>query len=146
MFHRILPLLVALTTFAVVGHAHADTFDVQIGAFKRPDASALNLPAGVGQLRSILGDDGLTRFVVGPFTSRAAADDARDQLRAAGYPGAFVRTGATQAPPLQERPATFVAEDRPVSAPVDMEEQGELVTLDGKLHRKIGSRFIPVEE
>ncbi|MEO1576112.1 MAG: SPOR domain-containing protein [Pseudomonadota bacterium] len=146
MFHRVLPLLALVTSLVVAGHARADTYDVQIGAFKRPDASALTVPAGVGELRGVQGDDGLTRFVVGPFTSRAAADDARDQLRAAGYPGAFVRMDTNGAAQLQERPAAFVAEEPTASVSMSDDEPGELVTLDGKLHRKIGDRFIPVEE
>ena len=153
MFKRAVWVLIFLTGVA----ARADTFDVQIGAFRNPNVTDIELPDNVGELRSTSGPDGLTRFVVGPFPSRGDADRVRDQLRASGFPGAFVRAAQDgRAPTTVAERVTVVeasAGERPMSLQdieriekIEAEYDGDVVYLDGRLHRKVGDRFIPVNE
>ncbi|MEM6639665.1 MAG: SPOR domain-containing protein [Pseudomonadota bacterium] len=123
--------------------ALADHFNVQIGAYKSPATAAQTVPADAGEVRQIKGDDGLTRLVVGPFHTRADADQARDELRVNGFPGAFVRSGLSGGKAVQEVSATYSAPQSDIEA--DSDAEGELVYLDGKLHRKVGDTFIPVK-
>ncbi len=126
--------------------AQADTFDVQIGAFRNPAAASISLPADVGEMRSERGADGLTRFVVGPFSSRTDADQARDRLRATGFDGAFVRASSGASTPSQYSVTTYSADVAETSSQDSFEGEGEVVMLDGRLHRKVGDRFIPLQE
>ncbi|MFK8015213.1 MAG: SPOR domain-containing protein [Gammaproteobacteria bacterium] len=155
---RVLSLLAFFLSSAV----YAENFDVQIGAFENPDVARIQLPANIGELRSTSGPNGLTRFVVGPYSSRAEADAARDRLRESGFAGAFVRaTAGTRYEVSQPAPVQAVnastesyAASEPSASQRDLdtlmslsdEERRDLVYLDGKLHRKVGDEFIPIRE
>lgn len=135
----------------VSNFAYADTFDVQIGAFRNPDVARISFPDEIGELRSTSGPDGLTRFVVGPFATRAEAERARDQLQSAGYGGAFVRSSGERRVTVQQsysvaETQTEVQRDtQPLMRDVS-DEEGEVVYLDGRLHRKVGSQFVPIQQ
>lgn len=157
MLNRTL-LLIALF---ITGIAHADSFDVQIGAFRSPDTSKIKLPANVGELRTTSGPNGLTRFLVGPYSNRADANRAQDTLRAAGFKGAFVRaaqqgrirvSASTTSSSLKSGNASssnsneMSQEALQKLISLSEEERRGLVILDGKLHRKVGDEFVPVRD
>ncbi|MFK7885926.1 MAG: SPOR domain-containing protein [Gammaproteobacteria bacterium] len=155
MFCRALTLAAIL--FSSV--AYADSFDVQIGAFRNPDVANIVLPANVGELRSTSGPDGLTRFVVGPFFTRVDAEQARDRLKDSGFNGAFIRS--TQDTRTVARESAYVSDSSDSNASYTINDtststtysdqyasdgDGDVVYLDGKLHRKVGDQFVPIRE
>lgn len=158
MFIRTLAVMALFISNA----SHAQGFDVQIAALKNPDAAQIELPTDVGELRSTFGADGLTRFLVGPFVSRADADQARDRLRAAGFSGSFVRANqdagfavdrrdvASSNPPssaaIADSGSSVSQRDLETLQSLSDEERRDLVYLDGKLHRKVGDDFIPLRD
>lgn len=165
----IVVLIRALFLLAIIlsGVGHADSFDVQIGAYRNPDNARIDLPANVGELRSILGPSGLTRFVVGPFANRAEAELALARLEAAGFGDAFIRVtqdGSTAASrsALTQTAVSYtkdesVADQRSDASSVSQrdldifmslseEERRDLVFLDGRLHKKVGDEFIPYRD
>ncbi|MEM8745048.1 MAG: SPOR domain-containing protein [Pseudomonadota bacterium] len=164
MLSRVTALCALFLTCAV----SADSFDVQIGAFRNPDATNIKLPASVGELRRTSGPGGLTRFVVGPYDSRAAAATALATLKSAGFDGAFIRTsesstgtvqvnastrGSLSTPSSETRgqsdkdPATGISQsDLDRLMKLSEEERRDVVLLDGKLHRKVGDEFIPLRD
>lgn len=155
MLLRICLLLSIVVSIA----ASAADFDVQIGAFRNPDAASLKVPAEIGSVRTSRSDDGLTRVLVGPFASRTEAAAARDRLRSMGYPGAFLRSAGLSA---RAAVTPTVVESAHRSAPADTsgpsqrdldllmslsdEERRDVVYLDGRLHRKVGDQFIPLRD
>jgi len=148
-----------IATVLISSFAHADSFDVQIGAFRNPDVAKIVLPANVGELRSTSGPDGLTRFVVGPFVTRTDAELARDRLRDSGFGGAFIRTTQDTRTFVQESSyvsnsydsaATYTIDDASTTQ-ADADQyvsngDGDVVYLDGQLHRKVGDQFIPIRD
>lgn len=162
MLSRLLFLVTLLASVVV----HADKYDIQIGAFKSPDASGIKLPAGVGELRTTPGPNGLTRFVVGPYASKAEAIRAQEALKAAGFDGAFLRNAQRTTDSMSARAKAdaaanvahkeIAASNRKSSELSDSdllklmalseEERSNVVVLDGRLHRKVGSEFIPLDD
>ncbi|MFK8030016.1 MAG: SPOR domain-containing protein [Gammaproteobacteria bacterium] len=158
MVKRIVLMLALFITSAT----YADSFDVQIGAFRYPDASKMKLPAGVGELRSTSGPNGFTRFVVGPYDTRSAAKQALAELRAAGYGSAFIRAtrnridayevdSRTSTPTAQTYTASQQSTSSgPTQRELDQlmrlteEERRNVVYLDGRLHKKVGDEFVPL--
>ncbi len=149
-------LLVAL---AVSGVAHADSFNVQIGAYRNPDVNGIEVPANIGEVQRTTGPGGLTRLMVGPFAGRELAEKARDELKAAGFKGAFIRstldasTATTQSPTEYTAPRVSVEHESGISerdlaivAKLSEDERRALVYLDGRLHRKVGDDFIPLRD
>lgn len=146
-----------LLTLAVSGVAYADSFNVQIGAYRNPDVIGIEVPATIGEIQRSKGPDGLTRLMVGPFASRDAAEKAQDELKAAGFGGAFIRatldasmaTARSQtksaAPRVAVKHESGAAQrDLDILAGLSAEERRDLVYLDGRLHRKVGDEFIPL--
>jgi hypothetical protein len=152
------PVLVRALVIAAVfvsSFAYADSFDVQIGAFRNPDVARISFPDEIGELRSTSGPDGLTRFVVGPFGTRAEAERARDQLQGAGYSGAFIRSSGERRVVVQQSYSVSdsysasdsqaeVQRDTQVSTSEMSDQEGEVVMLDGRPHRKVGDQFFPI--
>jgi hypothetical protein len=97
----------------------------------------------------------LTRFVVGPFGTRAEAERARDQLQGAGYSGAFIRSSGERRVVVQQSYSVSdsysasdsqaeVQRDAQVSTSDISDQEGEVVMLDGRPHRKVGDQFFPI--
>ncbi|MEM7081565.1 MAG: SPOR domain-containing protein [Pseudomonadota bacterium] len=126
--------------------SYADLYDVQIGAFRNPNP-AVTVSPDIGELRHTVGNDGLTRVLVGPYASKSDANRARDALRAAGFGQAYIRTASTAAAviPSSTSHVDDVMPDPDAMTADDMELEGERVMLDGKPHRKVGDRFIPIK-
>ena len=138
-----IPLLLVL--FA--GTVRADSYSVQIGTYRTPDRDALEerVPADLGELRSTTTPSGLTQFRVGDFASREDAEEALDTLRESGFDDAFVRRlGETQA--HTESESTKPRDDSALLSSLSEEERRNVVYLDGRLHRKVGDEFIPLED
>ncbi len=163
MLNRVIVLAAIFLSTA----AYADSYDVQIGAFRDPDTSKIQLPADVGELRTTAGPNGMTRFMVGPFANRDDAKSALAELKSAGFEGAFIRKSPAQgkAAPVtasadadhrqpkmtkeagrQDQSSDISQQDLDKLMTLSAEERQDIVFLDGRLHRKVGDEFVPLTD
>jgi N-acetylmuramoyl-L-alanine amidase len=63
---------------------------IQLGAVSTVQPGADKKFKAVPEVRSLIGDDGLTRFYSGIYTDPAAARKNLDQFKSAGFPDAFM--------------------------------------------------------
>lgn len=76
----------SITSFAV----NANDFTVQVGAYQVLTNQAISKAEKHGEVYQSIGNDNVTRLHVGRFTSKAAAESKRNQLRNSGYRDAFI--------------------------------------------------------
>jgi len=129
------------------GAAWAGTeYFIQIGALKHPQASFAHKASGFGEVRAVKIRSGITRYQVGPFPSRIEAEGRLRDVRAAGYPDAFVRRGGEQATREGVRPKAAPGNQAALLAGLPATARARLIYIDGSLHVREEGRFIPVEE
>ena len=136
--------------FSFASLAQAGDYTVQIGAFRNAPAGFSSAAERVGPLRTTLTANGVTRYRIGDFASRDAADAARDALVEAGYPDAFVirSRGAAEMTAVRS-PTAPAMRDADVGDPLanlPAHLQSRVVLLDGEYHVKDGDRFIKLDE
>jgi cell division septation protein DedD len=130
--------------------AGAADYTVQIGAFRNPDPSFAESASRLGSVHTSRSEAGLTRFLVGRFPTRSAAQALLEKLRGAGYSDAFVRRAdpAPNLPDVAQGPRPSAAAETGdaslESLPADVRDK--VVRLDGVLHIKEGDRFTPLSE
>jgi hypothetical protein len=159
MFRRSLATLAMLAgAMLLAGPGHADSYTIQIGAFRTPSESFVEPARSVGEIYFNRRDSGLVALSVGRFDS---FDEAQDKLPllAGDFPGAYVRraeadarsqfsasntlSASAEAQPRKNAPSG--TEDQ-LLASLSEAERKNVVYLDGKLHFKDGNRFIPLRE
>lgn len=138
-------------------------YTIQIGAFRNPSPSYAASASQVASVYVTERSGGVKALSVGSFGSRAEANDALATLQAQ-YPDAFISTlsesamlfdGSTIA--VDTRPAAEATSNIAVrSGPSTSElslldrlsdaERSRVVYLDGVLHVKSGTDFIPLTE
>lgn len=138
-----------VTIFAVSPVANAD-YAVQIGAYEKPSLLDSTAAEEVAQVRTRESASGVTRILVGRFSSNADARAALAALKAAGYSDAFIiRTSddamadADSAAPSR-RSASAVSQRQWSHLSADL--RAKLVLLDGRPHVKDGATFTPLEK
>ncbi|MEM1435128.1 MAG: SPOR domain-containing protein [Pseudomonadota bacterium] len=137
--------------------AHA-AYTIQIGAFRNP---SMSFTAGAAQVASVYvteRSNGIKALSVGSFDSRAAAADALSTLQDE-YPDAYIATlsesamlfdGSAAAPPPST--SNIAVRDGPSNTEQALldrlsdAERSRVVYLDGVLHMKSGSDFVPLTE
>lgn len=143
---RIAVLLSSLISFTV----HAESYGVQIGTYRNPDRDLIeDRVEDIGEIHTSMTATGLTRFHIGSFASLSEAEDALQRLQGAGFEDAFI-LGQVD-PQLAGAEADERAEpslpqgDSALLSSLSEEERRSVVYLDGRLHKKIGDQFIPLE-
>jgi len=131
--------------------ANAGSYTVQIGTYRNPDHTVIEdrMPEDIGEIRTATTASGLTEFLVGSFGTFSEAEDALERLQGAGFDDAFVRrqgdsprgSGGT----VTDEESNLPQDDRALLSSLSEEERRSVVYLDGRLHRKIGDQFIPLE-
>ena len=144
-------LLVLLTVISITSIANADqhsgSYSVQIATYKNLPENYVASAEKFGRVYTSH-TNRLTRVSVGKFDSRNKALDLLSQLKQAGYQDAFIsRTESSAASAHQhdnshhhDSPESEMAKFRDLP---DADKE-HAVFVDGKLHLKEGSRFIPV--
>lgn len=143
-------LMIAFTSSAI-----ATEYVVQIGAFTKDVRDYLEPARSYGQIVQRATPSGATSYSVGPFGSEVDARTALDLLQE-HYADAFVRqhrgdsagasrtTVAAPAAPVIARTGNLNNEQ--TLASLTAEERERVVYLDGILHVKEGSEFIPLAQ
>ena len=163
--------ILAVVSFVWAASSAAQTYTVQIGAFREPASSFIAAASAHGEVVREANSKGLTLISVGRFGRRDAADKLLAQM-ARDYPGAYVRrvkrAGSTAAEPSRARPSAqpqsttdfSVAElrsgsgsllrghkqDQDLFNQLSAEDRERVVSLDGELHVKVGERFVRLAE
>lgn len=158
-----------LSVFAVgmcfVAATLANSYTVQIGAFKDASADYGDKASGVGDVFSQISKEGLTQVMVGRYDDIDGARKARVMLLDLGYADAFVKslphavakedvaTSNAIEPIVAEPVATesdvvvpVIVETVTTNATSDGEPGREVVNLDGVPHIKDGDAFIPLND
>lgn len=145
--------LLLICCLGMVSHAAADNrYVIQVGAFKQAPAAVRSDIANYGDAVTATTAQGFVRLGVGYFASVAAAADTLQQVRAAGYERAFVRSSSGFS--TSDARSVSVASTRVQSSfdsnsiidTLSAEERAKLVLLDGQPHIKEGARFIPLSQ
>ena len=140
---RIAILLSGLIPFV----AHANGYTVQIGTYRNPDRDLIeDQVADIGEINTATTTSGMIEYLVGPFATDGEAQGALQRLQAAGFGDAFVRRTADSREHAQAHGQRFPQEEESeLLSSLSEEERRTVVYLDGRLHRKIGDRFIPLD-
>lgn len=146
---RLVVWITAAVLVALASTTASAEFSVQIGAFRTVGSGFEDDARAFGSVYTDVTAAGVTRVRVGPFSSRAEADAAVRDIRAAGYNDAFVlRTGmdaSSSLPSVAAAPPVSVSHTSDFDRlPADV--RANAVYLDGALHVKEGDRFIPLRE
>ncbi|MFK8026908.1 MAG: SPOR domain-containing protein [Gammaproteobacteria bacterium] len=142
--------IIILLTCIATAEPYADTYSVQIAAYKQlPD----KLVKSVEQYGSVhISHHGeLSRVSVGNFAHKSAAEKLLSQLKQAGYKDAFISRINTQ-PSSIENPNKPHASETPSSPTSEMakfrnlskSDKDRAVFINNRLHLKEGNRFILV--
>lgn len=127
----------------------SSSYSVQIATYKNLPKSFVSSAEKYGSVHTSQ-SGGLTRVSVGNFDNRNAAQDLLSQLKQAGYEDAFIsRTGSSMS---SNQPHDNSHHHASPSSGSEMakfrnlpdSEKERAVFVDGKLHLKEGSSFIPV--
>lgn len=137
----------------------ASQYAVQLEASKSPDIKRFQALSVYGKLYTVTAENGYVRTRLGPYDSKGKALDVLEQVHQAGYTDAFL---AKQKPGKANSPLVSSAVPNKRTHKYDIEtldvktlkewkmltpeQQANLVYLDGELHVKNGSRFIPLSE
>lgn len=147
MIQRATTLALGATILLAAAGAWANDYVVQVGALERPSEPFAERARTIGAVSTSQTDEGMTRYRVGPFSTKVEAEQAKAELRAAGYEDAFVlqtrRSSRTaELPPVSAGPES--AADEVAALPEDLRRR--VVYLDGVLHVKEGDRFTKLSE
>lgn len=168
--------ILAVLSFFWAASVAAQSYTVQVGAFREPASNFVDAAANHGEVVREENAKGLTLISVGRFSQRSSAEALLEKM-ASSYPGAYVRsirgTGVQPSPSksaLAKRPAVnrsaqasagfSVAELRTGKGPLlrgnrqdqdlfrqlSVEDRERVVSLDGQLHMKVGDRFVRLSE
>lgn len=138
------PILLGVIVALVAGVssvATAGEYSVQIGAFRDVESGYAERATAVGELYTERTRAGVTRFQIGRFASKQAAQAARSALIGAGYADAFV---VEKAVADASRPDAAPSADPLASVPDSL--RSRVVLLDGAYQVKEGDRFVPLAE
>jgi hypothetical protein len=121
-----------------------------MGAYERPELSENESAARVAKVYMFKGATGLTRIMVGRFSSSADAQATLDALKTAGYRDAFItRSNEKAFNDVEQLTGSQDSGSRRADANwnhLSKELRAKLVILDGRPHIKDGDRFTPLEQ
>ncbi len=152
-------LALASIMLAVSIPAMAEHFGVQVGAYRSLSDSTLEQASALGSVTKVSAGE-LTTVVIGQFESYESALQALDNIKANGFADAFVRRlpHSEPAPSDVSHAGDYESHSHGgvehVHLPSDIEQRlarmteeqrKDIVILDGKLHRKVGEQFIPLD-
>ncbi len=139
--------LIVAAVFLLAANAADARWVVQIGAFSdEPSAQFLDEASQLGETRiESRPQRGDVAVVVGPWMDITEARAALPNILAK-YPDAFIRrqTASDTIPTSVQIPDQSVASS--TSRQLSLEEQRNVVLLDGKPHYKLGDTFTPIDE
>jgi hypothetical protein len=125
-------------------------YTVQIGAYAKPELADGTAAANVAEVYTRENSSGLTRVLVGRFSTHANARAALEALTAAGYNDAFITRSPDGAPIVADtrdlaRVSTSKGPDMRWSH-LSEALRAKLVLLDGEPHIKDGDTFTPLDQ
>lgn len=146
MIQRASACAIATLSLLAASVSWADDYVVQIGALESPSERFAEPAQAIGDVRTSRAREGLTRYRVGSFPTKSAAEQALARLRAAGYQDAFVlRTASVpEGAALPAVSAAPPATDELAGLPENLRRR--VVYLDGVLHVKEGERFTKLSD
>lgn len=141
-FRTMIGTLGCLLSLSATAGPDGALFSVQVGAYASP---AQGLRESLTEYGSVTIDNSgaLSRYLVGNFNSRGEAELLRDELRAAGFDDAFVRSIGT-ATQGHAHDDGVSGKDQSLLSKLTAEQRANAVYLDGVLHLKNGDNFTPL--
>ena len=137
----------------------ADQYGVQVGAYQSLQDTTLEKASNLGEVLQV-NKGGLTSIIVGAYDSYESAQASLGKFQSAGFTDAFVRklphqnaahhsTGASRDHETHNHGGSEHVHlpsgiEQRINQMTEQERQN-IVILDGKLHRKVGDQFIPID-